>query len=519
MSGPPNPITPNFTPGVGKLVTTRFDFEKHIDGASFRHNATMIDLSPSLTVNAVTYTDVQDALTAIIAGLSPPPVYATATVPGLVQLSTAGDVQGAYNAMKVTGLRGYPITTSPPSTNNVLGWNGVAWTPTTLSFGLIPGGTPGQVLVSNASSVPTWTTISGDATVSSGGALNVAQAQSGVLVFGENGAITASSGSLTGGAYSISSNGTNTIVNARSGLIELDIDNVVQIAAGIQTSYTNPLPALWFNPQSGTFTPTNNNWNISIDANNNTYINGPGGFVTLSVGSVTDSFPNGFGASLAAGFFSVIGNMVIGSIEPGSTGGVGSSQTGLLQILPVYSPPTASPPAGQGCFVYQDNGSGSVSTGLKYTGPNSSNALTVQQIAANWQGTSASLTSQACQILQYIGAAQSTSTSPVTILTIPVPSNHLMGIWVRSVCVAPLSFGGLFTEGATFEETFQIQNDGGTLFFPSGVASSGGIQTHDTALASCTLTASISGTNILIKVTGLGGSTINWTAKAEVFVS
>jgi hypothetical protein len=388
----------------------------------------------------------------------------------------------------------------------------VAWTPTPLSFGLIPGGTPGQVLISSASSVPTWTTISGDATVSSGGAFNVAQAQSGALIFGENGAITASSGSLTGGAYSISSNGTNTIVNARSGLIEFDIDNVVQIAAGIQTSYTSPLPALWFNPQSGTFTPTNNNWNISIDGGNNTYVNGPGGFVTLSVGSVTDTYPNGFGASLAAGFFSVAGNMVVGSIDPGSTGGVGSSQAGLLQILPVYSPPTASPPAGQGCFVYQDNGSGSVSTGLKYTGPNSSNALTVQQIAANWQGTSFS--TQANQILQYIGVVTTTSNVPQNIITIEVPTAHLMGIWVRAACYK----AGGTTQGATFEWQFQVENIAGTVFLPSGVTAAGGTRTYDSSLSTCNLEIGASGNTAFIQAVGINGTTLVWTAKAEVIL-
>jgi hypothetical protein len=512
MSGPPNPITPNFTPGVGKLVTTRFDFEKHIDGASFRHNATMIDLSPSLTVNAVTYTDVQDALTAIIAGLSPPPVYATATVPGLVQLSTAGDVQGVYNAMRVTALRGYPITTSPPTTNNVLSWNGVAWTPTPLSFGLIPGGTPSQVLISNASSVPTWTTISGDATVSSGGAFNVAQAQSGALIFGENGAITASSGSLTGGAYSISSNGTNTFVNAPAGgLIELNVNNVAQVAVGVQTITSSNTAALYFNPHSGTFTPNNTNWTLSIDSNNNTYLTGSE-FIIFSTNNLDAAYPEGIGASLTAGFFNVAGNFSLGNVSSTTTGGVGSSQYGLFQLAQVYAPPISPPISGEGCFVY-NNG-----TGLTYCGPSNSTSMGVpapfQQIAGNWQGTSSALNSQACQVLQYIGATQTTNNVPTTAITIPVPSGHVVGVWVRAVCF----HDQVSTQGATFEWVFQGQNIGGTVFLPSGVTGNGSHQTYDSSLSTCTLEVGATGADLFVFAVGINGTTLNWTAKAEVIL-
>lgn len=40
-----NPINPNFKPGVGRLATDRYDFEKHITGNDFRHNATQIDIA------------------------------------------------------------------------------------------------------------------------------------------------------------------------------------------------------------------------------------------------------------------------------------------------------------------------------------------------------------------------------------------------------------------------------------------------------------------------------------------
>lgn len=124
-----NPQSPNFTPGVGRLVTDRYDFQGHINGTAFRHNATMIDLFPTLVIGGNTYTDVQDALVAIIANLSPPLPLATATSPGIVQLSASGDVHGVYNIMKVTGLQGYPINTAPPAVGNLLRWNGTSWAP------------------------------------------------------------------------------------------------------------------------------------------------------------------------------------------------------------------------------------------------------------------------------------------------------------------------------------------------------------------------------------------------------
>src|SRR5271168_2198685 len=116
-----NPISPNYVPGVGRLAVDRFDFQNHVDGNGFRHNATMIDLSPNLTINNNSTTTVQQALQALINIVEPPSLaLATVTTPGIVQLSTTGDVQGSALIMRVTGIRGYPINNTPPSVNNVL---------------------------------------------------------------------------------------------------------------------------------------------------------------------------------------------------------------------------------------------------------------------------------------------------------------------------------------------------------------------------------------------------------------
>jgi hypothetical protein len=61
---------PNFTPGVGGLATNRYDFESHIEGLAFRHNAIQIDVNPAVFIAGVPYITVADALNAIGAYIS-----------------------------------------------------------------------------------------------------------------------------------------------------------------------------------------------------------------------------------------------------------------------------------------------------------------------------------------------------------------------------------------------------------------------------------------------------------------
>jgi len=63
-----NPLTPDFdrNSNPGRLVTDRFDFALHYEGVAFRHDATMIDLKPDLTIGADFCTTVQEALEALL---------------------------------------------------------------------------------------------------------------------------------------------------------------------------------------------------------------------------------------------------------------------------------------------------------------------------------------------------------------------------------------------------------------------------------------------------------------------
>jgi len=129
-----SPINPNFKPGVGHLVTDRFDFQKHIDGENFRHEAGSIDLNPSVTIGSTVITDVQTAIAALAGTIIVPSVPDATTVSkGVIQLG--GDLFGTGTtavAPKVSGLQGFPVSAATPATNQVLTWTGTTWAPSVI---------------------------------------------------------------------------------------------------------------------------------------------------------------------------------------------------------------------------------------------------------------------------------------------------------------------------------------------------------------------------------------------------
>src|SRR3984957_9659081 len=58
-------VKPNYTPGIGGLATNRYDFESHVEGFAFRHNAVQIDVNPAVLIAGVLYITVADALNAM----------------------------------------------------------------------------------------------------------------------------------------------------------------------------------------------------------------------------------------------------------------------------------------------------------------------------------------------------------------------------------------------------------------------------------------------------------------------
>jgi len=124
--------TPNFKPGVGRLATDRFDFEKHVNGADFTHDPTGIKLDPSVDIYKVTgvvsVDNLQDAMEAISSFTSQPVLDATGTVKGIIKLS--GDLStGSASSPKVSGLQGYQVNSTAPTNGQVLTYNSSAWAP------------------------------------------------------------------------------------------------------------------------------------------------------------------------------------------------------------------------------------------------------------------------------------------------------------------------------------------------------------------------------------------------------
>lgn len=126
-----DPTVPNYKKDVGRLATDRYDFEEHIEGTRFRHNADAIDVIPSLIVGSTTSVNVLEALEAL-ANAAQPPVISDATTASKGILQLAGDIGGVASNVVVTRIQSKPISTLTPSNGDVLTWDGYSnvWKPT-----------------------------------------------------------------------------------------------------------------------------------------------------------------------------------------------------------------------------------------------------------------------------------------------------------------------------------------------------------------------------------------------------
>jgi len=136
----------NFIKGVGRLATDRYDFEKHVNGSSFQHDATVIQLNPHLTVSSVERTTVQEFCTAALPYLAPPtiPDADISGTKGLITLA-GGDLAGAGSSatsVQVSGIQGRPVLPTSPTSGYVLMWNGSGyWEPAAIPLQIsLPAG-------------------------------------------------------------------------------------------------------------------------------------------------------------------------------------------------------------------------------------------------------------------------------------------------------------------------------------------------------------------------------------------
>jgi hypothetical protein len=118
-----DPIIPNYRRDIGRLATDRYDFEEHIGGVRFRHNADAIDVVPNLVVGSTTSVNVLEALEAL-ANAAQPPVISDATTGSKGILQLAGDISGTAINIVVTRIQSKPISTLTPGDGDVLTWDG-----------------------------------------------------------------------------------------------------------------------------------------------------------------------------------------------------------------------------------------------------------------------------------------------------------------------------------------------------------------------------------------------------------
>jgi hypothetical protein len=224
------PLVPNYVPGVGRLVTDRYDFQSHINGSAFNHNATGILLSPLITIDSINYDNVQSAVAALALNLTPPTIAAaTQTTLGLIKLT--GDVTGiSGNSIIVSGLRGVPIANLAPTTGQLLAYSGTNWTPSN------------NINITGSLMVGSGTTLSGSLT------LNGVTTVNNTITVGSIGSIIVdNAGKLSsdtimpftvGGPFTVQQSSTISMFafTAWQGIVDTQTRNVKQYSGTVSTS-------------------------------------------------------------------------------------------------------------------------------------------------------------------------------------------------------------------------------------------------------------------------------------------
>jgi hypothetical protein len=126
-----------------------------------------------------------------------------------------------------------------------------------------------------------------------------------------------------------------------------------------------------------------------------------------------------------------------------------------------------------------------------------------------------SANSQANKIYKQFANLRTTNATATTIATIATSSGTVNSI--KIVVNGRDVTSGTVGDGVTFEWIVQFKNVSGTL--SAAATQSTQLKCNDTSMATCALTVTTSGTNILVQVAGLAGVTIDWGAATMQYVN
>jgi hypothetical protein len=105
-----------------KIVATIQDLEDHGNGDGYRHEASSIDLSPTVTIDGYTTSNVQQALEKLSEIAFPPEIPdATTSVKGIIRLN--GDLGDTALSPRVKKIQGYPVANTSPTDGQILTWD------------------------------------------------------------------------------------------------------------------------------------------------------------------------------------------------------------------------------------------------------------------------------------------------------------------------------------------------------------------------------------------------------------
>jgi hypothetical protein len=484
-----NPLTPNYVPGVGQLVTYRSDFESHILGTNFRHSSDQINVAsatnpayPAITITgqSIPAPTVWDAITQLNAAITPY-VTPTATPSRLGTVQLAGDLGGVgtqATSPRVSGLQGRPVQNLSPSTGDVLTWSGSLWGPSP-SVSFIPGG-------DLTSSIPSSISLQYVSSVSgpngNGGAVEMAEN----TYFDYYANYTMLS---IGGTPVLYSNSSNDLF--LNGINSLRLHNGTSNEVARFAQSINDFILLGDSASNassnGLIRVSNNAAKYVIGANRSGY----GNYQVLGLdgagGTVLDTAGSNINMKIA-------GNNVLRL-------GAFNSGTGVAFYTDTSTPPSSTPSGGSilysqngQFYVYQSNGNFAIGSIPNPSPWPSVSSPSVGTIPAN--GT-----------ITYNAIATST-TAPVTLLTFPCPPSTSFRF---DIIFVGKRVGTL--DSAQYNYSIGYVTDGSSNPTVIGSLTNADTRTNGTGSSwTPPTTPTISGTNIVLQTGFYTGETINWTA-------